>query len=553
MFGRLQANVETVMSRFARLRTNWVRWSLALVLGLSSSWQLIQDGDNSLVNSSYDQLVKARLIAPKVDPSIFIIDIDERSLDAMRADYGRWPWPRETLGTALEWLESRGVKAVVFDILFADQDTLNPLSDRAFAEAVGRSQTSFFPVLRLNPKNDPMSEVRAGMLPGFSERRVLTQSANPTPLDHNAADLGPTIAVVPPIFASALQTRRLGFHNIYPDPDGVNRIYTLWEDVGEFRLYSLPARIALNYGWALPDHPRQIIRFPLEPSSYRSISFIDVWALSQSDPEARQPDWAKDLQGAMILIGSTAPSLFDVKVTPLSGIHPGVHILANAIDNVKNKGFLSELPLWFKLIQCWALLAFMAWLSTAISITSQRWAILVMPSLFLALSYASLQLTPLFLDFTIAASQALLFFSVLSMYFSWRLKHFATPEDGFLKKTGYECFVVLFHKNEERVKPQAILDQLHPLESNLLVFQSGWIGYELEKRLGPTLIWLRAPEQSIIRKDIEVISTTTIVSADLVWFSDITGVTRDWKDEPAMLQLAWSKVGVAFENRMETK
>jgi hypothetical protein len=230
-----------------------------------------------------------------------------------------------------------------------------------------------------------------------------------------------------------------------------------------------------------------------------------------------------------------------------------VHILANAIDNVKNKGFLSELPLWFKLIQCWALLGFMAWLSTAISITSQRWAILVMPSLFLALSYASLQLTPLFLDFTIAASQALLFFSVLSMYFSWRLKHFATPEDGFLKKTGYECFVVLFHKNEERVKPQAILDQLRPLESNLLVFQSGWIGYELEKRLGPTLIWLRAPEQSIIKKDIEVISTATIVSADLVWFSDITGVTRDWKDEPAMLQLAWSKVGVAFENKMETK
>jgi hypothetical protein len=195
----------------------------------------------------------------------------------------------------------------------------------------------------------------------------------------------------------------------------------------------------------------------------------------------------------------------------------------------------------------------MAWLSTAISMTSQRWAILVMPSLLLALSYVSLQLTPLFLDFTIAASQALLFFSVLSMYFSWRLKHFATPAEGFLKKTGYESFVVIFHKNEERVKPQAILDQLNIAESDLLVFQSGWIGYELEKRLGPTLLWLRAPEQSILKKDIEAISNTTIVSADLVWFSDITEVTRDWEDEPAMLQLAWSKVGVAFENMMKTQ
>ena len=469
----------------------------------------------------------------------------------MRSDYGRWPWPRETLGASLEWLESKGVKAVVFDILFADQDTLNPLSDRAFAEAVERSNTSYFPVLRLNPKNDAISEIRAGMIPGFSDRIAPGQKTETFAPGVNEEDLGPTIAVVPPLFSSALQTRRLGFHNIYPDPDGVNRIYTLWEDLENFRLYSLPARMGLDFGWSLPDNPRQIIRFPLEPYSYRSISFIDIWELSQSSPEMKQPDWAKDLNGAIVLIGSTAPSLFDVKVTPLSGIHPGVHILANAIDKVKNQGFLSELPLWFKLIQCWALLAFMAWLSTAISITSQRWAILVMPSLFLGLSYLSLQLTPVFLDFTIAASQALLFFSVLSMYFSWRLKHFAAPTGNFLRTTGHECFVVLFHKNDERVKPQAILDQLQSIKSDRLLFQSGWIGYELEKRLGPTLIWLRSTEISIIQEDIETISNTTIVSADLVWFSDITNVTRDWEDEPAMLEFAWSQVGVAFKNRVK--
>ena len=547
----LQSRLETFALGLAKLPTAWVRWSLVLALGLSSSWQLFQDGENSLINSSYDQLLKARLVAPKVDPSILIIDIDERSLDAMRSDYGRWPWPRETLGASLEWLESKGVKAVVFDILFADQDTLNPLSDRAFAEAVERSQTSYFPVLRLNPKNDSMSEIRAGMLPGFSEQMSSSQAPMTLGSGQNAEDLGPTIAVVSPIFNSALQTRRLGFHNIYPDPDGVNRIYTLWEDLENFRLYSLPARMALDFGWSLPDNPRQIIKFPLEPYSYRSISFIDIWELSQSSPETKQPDWAEDLQGAIVLIGSTAPSLFDVKVTPLSGIHPGVHILANAIDNVKNQGFLSELPLWFKLIQCWALLVFMAWLSTAITITSQRWAILVMPSLFLALSYLSLQLTPVFLDFTIAASQALLFFSVLSMYFSWRLKHFATPSAGFLRTKGHESFLVLFHKNDERVKPQAILDQLQPIRSDRLVFQSGWIGYELEKRLGPTLIWLRSTDISIIQEDIEIISRTTMVSADLVWFSDITNVTRDWEDEPAMLEFAWSQVGVAFNDRVK--
>ena len=41
-----------------------------------------------LINSSYDKLLELRLYSPKVDPSILVLDIDERSLDEMRSDYG---------------------------------------------------------------------------------------------------------------------------------------------------------------------------------------------------------------------------------------------------------------------------------------------------------------------------------------------------------------------------------------------------------------------------------------------------------------------------------
>ena len=41
-----------------------------------------------------------------------------------------------------------------------------------------------------------------------------------------------------------------------------------------------------------------------------------------------------------MLIGSTAPSLFDVKPTPMSRLHPGVEILATAIDNMKHGDYL---------------------------------------------------------------------------------------------------------------------------------------------------------------------------------------------------------------------
>ncbi|HAR49882.1 MAG TPA: molecular chaperone TorD, partial [Smithella sp.] len=41
-----------------------------------------------------------------------------------------------------------------------------------------------------------------------------------------------------------------------------------------------------------------------------------------------------------VIIGSTAPSLFDLKATPMAKIYPGVEVLATAIDNVKHGDYL---------------------------------------------------------------------------------------------------------------------------------------------------------------------------------------------------------------------
>src|SRR5512135_996944 len=72
--------------------------------------------------AAFDAMVRYRIVVPKPDPEIVIVDIDEASLSAMGKEYGRWPWPRQVLGEFLEHLEQQGPKAVVFDILFSDPD-----------------------------------------------------------------------------------------------------------------------------------------------------------------------------------------------------------------------------------------------------------------------------------------------------------------------------------------------------------------------------------------------------------------------------------------------
>ena len=46
-------------------------------------------------HGAFDFMMSHRIIVPKPDPNIIIVDINEASLAAMAPEYGRWPWPRQ--------------------------------------------------------------------------------------------------------------------------------------------------------------------------------------------------------------------------------------------------------------------------------------------------------------------------------------------------------------------------------------------------------------------------------------------------------------------------
>ena len=214
----------------------------------------------------------------------------------------------------------------------------------------------------------------------------------------------------------------MGYHNIYPDTDGVNRYYRLWEAVGDWQLQSLPARLAQALNWPLPEKADQLIQLPLKADAYPTVSFVDVWRASQLQVDDGTAAKVKD---KIVIIGSTAPSLFDVKVTPLSPIQSGVQLLATAIDNTKNERFLKVLPPIAQWALGMCLLALMAYLSATLPMSILRWGILGVPLFLIGISYASLNVGELFIDLTGAASQAFVFFTSMAAYSAWRVQHFA--------------------------------------------------------------------------------------------------------------------------------
>lgn len=362
-------------------------------------------GEN-MRDRAFDMMVKNRIVVPKPDADIVIIDINEASLSAMSAEYGRWPWPRQVLGEFLENIEAQQPKAVVFDILFSDPDVYNPDSDAYFNEVIASTQNTFFPMLRLSEASDELSQVTPDMIPGI-RRAGLAADENSTTKP---------IAIVLPHFEAALNSQHLGTHNIYPDKDGIVREYRLWHDENGWVLPSLPLAVGKFVGKSSDTLPQNmLINWRGKPFTYQFASFSDVYADMANKIKKRPPNEFKD---KIVIIGSTAPSLFDLKATAMAKAHPGVEILATAIDNVKHDDYLK---VWRGKTPYILVSLALTWLTAmaffrnvdrdkVTTIFSSSQIILI------TLSYLAINFTNTYLDLTGPIAWAIMYFSVAKIY-----------------------------------------------------------------------------------------------------------------------------------------
>lgn len=365
-------------------------------------------GEN-MRDRAFDLMVKNRIIVPKPDPDIVIIDINEASLSAMAGEFGRWPWPRQVLGEFLENIEAQQPKAVVFDILFSDPDIYNPDSDAYFNEVIASTDNTFFPMLRLAEASDHLSEITPNMIPGI---KYAPQDA--------VADTAPMaakpIAIVLPHLEAALNSKRLGTHNIYPDKDGIVREYRLWHDESGWRLPALPLIVGdftQISTWRVPQN--MLINWRGKPFTYQFATFSDVYTDMTSSVKKRPSD---EFTNKIVIIGSTAPSLFDLKATAMAKAHPGVEILATAIDNVKHNDYLKVWRGKTPYISISLLLIWLTALAFYRNVDRDKVTATFSGSQIglLVLSYLAINFTNTYLDFTGPITWAIMYFSVAKIY-----------------------------------------------------------------------------------------------------------------------------------------
>lgn len=269
-----------------------------------------------------------RFIAEKRLPSseIVIVDIDEKSLEQMAISHGRYPWPRSVHAELIEGIERQHPRAILLDIIFADSDRLHPDADSYLAEVARQNDNLYFPYVRLTSdlSKEGVQLDSYGTTLGFIESRTGADDEN--------------VALLLPYLALELNGR-LGAINFIEDADGVGRHYPLYLSEGSWQLPSIVHKVAQYLGYKIPPQEMLLLNWQGPVLSYPRISYADLYADISRQSSQRASDEFKD---KIVLIGSTATGMHDLRITPMGSLHPAIEIIATALDNLREANYLHE-------------------------------------------------------------------------------------------------------------------------------------------------------------------------------------------------------------------
>ncbi len=313
-------------------------------------------------------------VADEPAVKVVIVDIDERSL----SEHGRWPWSRAKVAVLVDRLVQAGASVVAFDAMFSEPE-LNPAMEVAgFLKKQGEGSSLLVAELMRFEKTIDRDRMFAEVL--SNKEVVLGYTFQP----RESREIGelpqPLVIVNPEVIANsslipmrgytanlsilAQAASGCGFFSLIPDLDGVVRrapLVALYRGqlypamglealrhfllVDSVKLHTSPINgietveaVELpGFGTIPTDAQGQMIVPYLGPKgSFPYVSASE--ALAGSVP-------GSELEGAIVLVGTTSPGLFDLRATPVQAVYPGVEIHANLIDAILAKRFLMQ-PAW---------------------------------------------------------------------------------------------------------------------------------------------------------------------------------------------------------------
>ncbi|MGY3547718.1 adenylate cyclase [Bradyrhizobium sp. USDA 4472] len=292
---------------------------------------------------------------------VTIVDIDDKSL----AKFGQWPWPRTRIADLVINLTAAGAVAIGFDVVFSEPDRLSPdlvAGQMRYLDDVTRAR------LRELPSNDQvLAEAirRSHVVLGETGLPAVESELDKTLPFTGVATVGeegaekflfefPGLLRNVPVIEKVAAGR--GLFSIKTERDGlIRRVPMIMRTQGNMIMPSLSLEILR----IITRTPTLLVR--TDKTGIRAIRLKGVeiptdkngqlWVhyarldpsiyVSASDvlDNTVSPD---KINGKLVLIGTSAAGLNDIKTTPVSSTMPGVEIHAQVLESVLSRAVISQ-------------------------------------------------------------------------------------------------------------------------------------------------------------------------------------------------------------------
>jgi len=310
---------------------------------------------DSWENKTWDLRVKVLARPGAATDKIRIILLDQNSLDWAKNENGlSWPWPREVYSAIINFCKRSGAQSLSFDVLFTEPSKYGVEDDKALGSAIeqyGRFVESVF------LGRDTGEET--SWPPGWPEPGWKIAELSSWIAEQQVKNLTFPRATFP-VRELAAPSAVLANVHLNPDPDGTYRRARLFGVFDGRVLPSLPLGAYLSVQGdsvmsiagknftigkkkiPLDDGGKVILNFRGASGTHRTVSAAaviqsELRLLQNEEPTIKDKNVFRNCH---VLFGFSAPGLFDLRPTPVSGVYPGVEIHATMLDNLLANDFI---------------------------------------------------------------------------------------------------------------------------------------------------------------------------------------------------------------------
>lgn len=334
--------------------------ALVTTLTVASVLRAPIEGLGHLVFDAY-QRAAPRPVNP--DPGVALVDIDEASIAVL----GQWPWPRDVMAQIVNQLGQMGAAAIAFDMIFSESDrtSLAPVAQRLRERGVALDLPQAPDALD-NDLDFATAISGNSVVLGLAIADETSQQLPPPKAGFSFTGddpqgylrhFGGGLSNLPVLTQAATG---LGSFSFPPSRDNIIRTMPLVAVAGQ-QLYPALGPEALRVaqgaqGFILRSGPGGVdavkvgaLEMPSDPdgqfwihySGMAAAPVIPAASLLDNDTTAL----ASQIEGRIVIIGTSAIGLRDIVATPLVAAVPGMFVHAELIDQILTQDFLTR-PDW---------------------------------------------------------------------------------------------------------------------------------------------------------------------------------------------------------------